>query len=350
MRRTNKNCLIGKLFCLILTMVLGMSLVACGQLEGLKDTKASTTSEYANVTPVYDVEDYTFFADGNGIVIDWKVTNQDELSHLNVWPQDFVSANKNYLIRNVKKTRNFEGVMSKEGQDDEYVSLDVFNLKSPTLEKKRIDLWEVSQAYLKDDNYVVSGVGTLGLFREGEVNYALVGVRNDNESKGLLLNLETGVIDGELPEDELVLTNYSYISVYPKEEGNKEPKVYVFTSGVALLPSYDGNINLKDRDTKAYSMISQEYSVAYPLVDIEDRTIQNPEGIIAVEELFLDRGVSFYDVAVIDEYASKDGKEHRITKFEDIETYARLDDFLEKKFVIRYDKSKYMWKIGFKGG
>lgn len=58
-------------------------------------------------------------------------------------------------------------------------------------------------------------------------------------------------------------------------------------------------------------------------IEVVDNTIVNQEGIIATEELFMNSGLKFYDHAYLDRVATVDGEDHRITKFEDIATYAK---------------------------
>ncbi|HFI0234647.1 TPA: hypothetical protein ACGPBC_000203 [Streptococcus suis] len=296
-------------------------LSACTEAHAVKPEEDKLFEDY-DITPVLEVEDYRFVADGNGIVIDWKVTNQDEVEQAGSDGFDDPAANKNYLIRNVikKLDRNF-GPTIKEMGDEEYHYLDVYDLRTPSLTKKRIDLVEVSLAYLKDEDYKVYGAGGFdNLFQNGKSNYTYISVGKDGIEKGLLLNLDTGLIEGESTYTYPQLTNREFF--YFSNEIEKEQ--YILTSGgFGKTDFYDGSINLRDVDVHAAVILDQEDAAAYPLYEIVDNTIVNQEGIIATEELFMNSGLKFYDYAYLDGISTFDGEDHRITKFEDIATYAK---------------------------
>ncbi|WP_170242719.1 hypothetical protein [Streptococcus suis] len=291
-------------------------LTACTQAKAVNN-KETDLSDFDTITPVLEVEDYTYVADGNGIIIDWKVTNQDEIRGSG----DLTVANKNYLIRNVYKKR-YPREATKDMKEDEYVCLDVYDLRTSNLEKKRIDLWEVSQAYLQDEDYVVYGAGGSGnLFQIGEANYTMIDVGKDKHFKNLLLNLDTGLVEGEAPETDPQITNREFLYLITYVEG--ESQFLLTSSGSVKSDFYDGSINLRDVDLHAAVILDQEDAEAYPLYEIVDNTIVNQEGIIATQELFMNSGMTFYDTAYLSMLATIDGKDHRITKFEDIATYAK---------------------------
>ncbi|NQG20118.1 hypothetical protein HO710_09175 [Streptococcus suis] len=301
-------------------------LSACTEAHAVKPEGDKLYEDYI-ITPVLEVEDYRFVADGNGIVIDWKVTNQEEVEQARIEDDDDPAANKNYLIRNVVKKRDrFPEPTIKELGEDEYIYLDVYDLRTPSLTKKRIDLVEVSLAYLKDEGYKVYGAGGLGeLFQIGESNYTMIHVGKlhgeDIKSKNLLFNLDTGLVEGEAPESDPQLTNreFLYLDTYVE----RKSQVSFGYSGTRKTDLYDGSINLRDVDVHAAVILDQEDAEAYPLYEIVDNTIVNQEGIIATEELFMNSGLKFYDYAYLDRVATVDGEDHRITKFEDIATYAK---------------------------
>ncbi|HEL9597755.1 TPA: hypothetical protein U0J99_002178 [Streptococcus suis] len=296
-------------------------LSACTEANAVKPEEDKLFEKYV-INPVLEVEDYRFVADGNGIVIDWKVTNQDEVEQAWIEGADRPAANKNYLIRNVVKKRDrFPEPTIKEMGEDEYHYLDVYDLRKPSLTKKRIDLLEVSLAYLKDEDYKVYRAGGLGnLFQIGESNYTYISVGKNDIKKGLLLNLDTGLVEGESTYTYPQLTNREFF--YLSNDVAKEQ--YILTSGgFGKTDFYDGAINLRDVDVHAAIILDQEDAAAYPLYEIVDNTIVNQEGIITIQELFLNSGFKFYDVALLDKIATIDGEDHRITKFEDIATYAK---------------------------
>ncbi|HEL1633273.1 hypothetical protein JO388_01095 [Streptococcus suis] len=297
-------------------------LAACTEAYAVKPEEDKLFEDY-DITPVLEVEDYRFVADGNGIVIDWKVTNQDEVEQAGSDGFDDPAANKNYLIRNVIKRldRNF-GPTIKEMGEEEYHYLDIYDLRTPSLTKKRIDLVEVSLAYLQDENYKVYGAGRFdNLFQIGESNYTYISVGKDGIEKGLLLNLDTGLVDGEAPYTKPQLTNREYFNLSTYVEG--ESQLLFMGDGSRKTELYDGSINLRDVDLHAAVILDQEDAEAYTLYEVVDNTIVNQEGIIATEELFMNSGLKFYDHAYLDRVATVDGEDHRITKFEDIATYAK---------------------------
>ncbi|NQL61892.1 hypothetical protein HO446_04085 [Streptococcus suis] len=301
-------------------------LSACSQANAVKPEEDKLFENYI-ITPVLEVEDYRFVADGNGIVIDWKVTNQDEVEQARREGTDNPAANKNYLIRNVLKLRHrFPDPTIKEMGEDEYHYLDIYDLRTPSLTKKRIDLVEVSLAYLKDENYKVYGAGRFdNLFQIGEYNYTMIHVGKQQgeelKFKNLLLNLDTGLVEGEAPESEPQLTNREYFNLSTYVEG--ESQLLFMGDGSRKTELYDGSINLRDVDLHAAVILDQEDAEAYTLYEVVDNTIVNQEGIIATEELFMNSGLKFYDHAYLDRVATVDGEDHRITKFEDIATYAK---------------------------
>ncbi|MCK3943018.1 hypothetical protein HCC47_09410 [Streptococcus suis] len=297
-------------------------LSACSQANAVKPEEDKLYEDY-DITPVLEVEDYRFVADGNGIVIDWKVTNQDEVEQAGSDGFDAPVANKNYLIRNVikKLDRNF-GPTIKEMGEEEYHYLDIYDLRTPSLTKKRINLLEVSLAYLKDEDYKVYGAGSFdNLFQIGDSNYTYISVGKDGIEKGLLLNLDTGLVEGESPYTYPQLTNREFFSLSTYVEG--ESQLLFMGDGSRKTDLYDGSINLRDVDAHAAIILDQEDAEAYTLYEVVDNTIVNQEGIIATEELFMNSGLKFYDHAYLDRVATVDGEDHRITKFEDIATYAK---------------------------
>ncbi|MBM7314561.1 hypothetical protein JN540_03825 [Streptococcus suis] len=297
-------------------------LSACTEAHAVKPEEDKLFKDYI-ITPVLEVEDYRFVADGNGIVVDWKVTNQDEVEQAGSEGSEFPAANKNYLIRKVLKKRSrYPDPTIKELGEDEYIYLDVYDLRTPSLTKKRIDLVEVSLAYLQDENYKVYGAGRFdNLFQIGESNYTYISVGKDGIEKGLLLNLDTGLVEGEAPYTKPQLTNREYFNLSTYVEG--ESQLLFIGDGSRKTELYDGSINLRDVDVHAAVILDQEDAEAYPLYEIVDNTIVNQEGIIATEELFMNSGLKFYDYAYLDRVATVDGEDHRITKFEDIATYAK---------------------------
>ncbi|HFU4501719.1 TPA: hypothetical protein ACGPA6_001119 [Streptococcus suis] len=301
-------------------------LAACTEAHAVKPEEDKLFEDY-DITPVLEMEDYRFVADGNGIVIDWKVTNQDEVEQAGSDGFDELAANKSYLIRNViKKLDRNLGPTIKEMGEEEYHYLDIYDLRTPSLTKKRIDLVEVSLAYLKDENYKVYSAGGKGnLFQIGESNYTMIHVGKlqgeDIKSKNLLLNLDTGLVEGEAPESDPQLTNREFLYLDTYVEGISQ--LSFGYSGTRKTDLYDGSINLRDVDVHAAVILDQEDAEAYPLYEIVDNTIINQEGIIATEELFMNSGLKFYDHAYLDRVATVDGEDHRITKFEDIATYAK---------------------------
>lgn len=239
-------------------------LSACTEAYAVKPEEDKLFEDY-DITPVLEVEDYRFVADGNGIVIDWKVTNQDEVEQAGSDGFDELAANKSYLIRNVikKLDRNF-GPTIKEMGEEEYHYLDIYDLRTPSLTKKRIDLVEVSLAYLQDENYKVYGAGRFdNLFQIGESNYTYISVGKDGIEKGLLLNLDTGLVEGEAPYTKPQLTNREYFNLSTYVEG--ESQLLFIGDGSRKTELYDGSINLRDVDVHAAVILDQEDAEAYTL-------------------------------------------------------------------------------------
>ncbi|NQI70271.1 hypothetical protein HO594_03695 [Streptococcus suis] len=294
----------------------------CSQVNAVKSEEDDESKVYS-ITPIYEVEDYRFVADGNGIIIDWKVANQVEINLEERRDSPLTAANKNYLIRTVYKERDrFPGPTIKEMEVDEYRFLDVYDLRTSNLEKKRIDLVQVLLDYLKDDGYRFHMSGGGGdLFQIGDSNYTYIGIGKGDMKKSLILNIDTGLIEGEAPYITPKLTNYEYLYLDTYFDGLSQFSLSWRRSGKSDF--YDGSINLKDADPQATVLLDQEDAEVYPIFDVVDNTIINQEGIIAMHQLFMNRGLNFYDLAYLDGLATIDGEDHRITKFEDIAAYAK---------------------------
>lgn len=309
---------------LCLTVLLGL-LVGCSlnPVENYNTSKQKETSSidhrrYLRLTPEYEVEDFEYIEDGNGIVIDWKVTNQDELDKNNGVEEDFAATSQSFIVRNNMKLRS--DVASKEMADDEYFYLDIFDLRGSSIPKKKIDLWELTQEYLQDDHYKLFGVGSTGIYEKNGEFFVSVGVRKGKVKKYLSLNLDTLKIVGEIPESQADFRTNHFDSVWAKS-GDEQifHRDYYYTKS----DKYKGTINLKNAFPSAWELFGEEDAVAYRLVNLQGDSVTNASQLLDVYSLFLDEGVSIYDVGVLDAIATSDGQEHRITKFEDIEKYSK---------------------------
>ncbi|HFU4500375.1 TPA: hypothetical protein ACGPA6_000188 [Streptococcus suis] len=314
-------------------------LLSCFLIIGCSGQESEVKEEiYRSLTAEYEIEGYQFVADGNGIIIDWKVTNQDDLDRNGrIYNDTAIATSRDFLVREVLRAKNGYDFLTRDHTDKEYFYLDVYDLRTSNLEKKRIDLWEVTQAYLKDEHYTLMGIwyAPYSLFREGETTYALISIGEGEDLDAervltLILNLETGVIEGEMSENELPITNREYLGVDVNQE--EEHQVGFLSDGTTKLDGYDGSINLKEMEPSAFKVFNEEGAEAYRLWDIEARTLRNPEMIYKAWELFLDTGTHFYDVAVlsyrldstINGELKSEWIKNRITRFEDIATYAQV--------------------------
>lgn len=274
------------------------------------------------LSPQYEVEDYQFIADGNGIVIDWKITNKWELSwYSNAENTQYnMATSKAFLIQEVVKLRNSK--LTNQSKRDEYFYLDIFDLRNNPIKKKRIDLWALVPEELKEDHELF-GIISDSIFVEDGSYYGIVILhKKTKEYPGiayLKLNLETGLLEGLLDYGDKFITNPLYdmldtiISIAPVD--GPYYNVYQKTE------NYDGQINLAVTDETAAQLFSKEHAVAYQLVDIENLTVKNNRELIDLRTQFLPIGTTVYDVSNFTWLIGDEKENRRVTSFEEFEQY-----------------------------
>lgn len=284
---------------------------------------ASTQIEFHTLTPQYEIEDYEYIADGNGIVIDWKITNQKELDMNDTESPDFLATSQAFIVRNNLRLRNITAEGSSEMKNDEYFYLDIFDLRGKTITKKQVDLWKLTQDYLKDDTYHLFRIEADSIYEENGTYHVSIGVKKDRKYRYLSLNLDTLVIDSEIPQSDIGLkAQHSFRLVKPKSGKEQVSKIH---NQFGKKSSYQGNINLKNVSPSAFKLFDKKDATAYQLFHIKGHEITNAPQLLDLYSLFLDEGVSIYDVGVLGSDFTSDGQEHRITKYEDLELYIKKD-------------------------
>lgn len=283
-----------------------------------KETSSTDHRRYRRLTPEYEVEDFEYIEDGNGIVIDWKVTNKDELGKNNGVEEDFAATSQAFIVRNHMKLR--DDFATKDMAEDEYFYLDIFDLRGTRIKKRQVDLWELTQEYLQDDSYGLLGVESGGIHEKNGKFYISVEVKRDKVKKYLFLNLDTLMFEGESSENNHLTVSYNFRSVWA--ETNEDQVIYLGYD-FKKLRDYKGSINLKQTYPSAWKLFNQDDAVAYQLLDLKGKEVMNAPELLDVYSLFLDKGVSIYDVGVIEGRFSNDGQNHRIISYEDVEKYAK---------------------------
>lgn len=312
-----------------------LCLVACAKLT---DPKAE--DRFRSITPQYEVKDYQFIADGNGIVIDWKITNKWELFwHSKVAQTERIATSKDFLVASVFKLRD-ESLTTESGSD-EYLYIDIFDLRTSPIQKKRLDLWALVPEDLKEDYalftiadnriFVEDGRYYVAAFLEMKesVNNSLGRVDPSVRDKYMKINLETGQVEGVLKREEVSVKNPLY---YWLDTDIDNLGVKKYSTSFEKTENYDGQINLAVTDKKAAQLFSKKTARAYQLLDIEDQTVKNNRELIDLQTQFLPIGTDIYDVAEFTLRYSRDDKEVvRVTSFEEFEQYYREERLAEEE-------------------
>lgn len=274
------------------------------------------------------IADYQLINNGNGIVIEWKVTNQEEVnmsSNKAKRHMTWARYNSDYIVSNNVRLHNvtMDGPLGK----DEYVKLDVFKIGESDIVEEEVDLGKLLEEYLGEAPYKIFVGSSNSIVSINGVSYYTVEVQKNKSDKDTIfikLNLETKKIDGTISEAELTKETYHLFEILDHSNeysSNRFDTMLLGSGNGAYFIRIDEKTNLSKSNQDAYKLFMKDNSEAYALPKYENGVLVNGSEILSLWTEFLPLGRSIYDVATLPAEASNDGKEHRITKYQDIVTY-----------------------------
>lgn len=316
LNETKGEIIVKKIFYLQIITIL---LIVTGCSTNHKELKASNKhfDDYYLYNPKADIKDFQFFNDKNGLVVEWKFDENEQKESLSATGNvERIRANSNFLIRQRERVRDLTA--NKKMKSDEYFYLDIYDLKNKKLSKKEVNLWKILVDYIGNDDFEL--VSTLPTIQKINGNdYSIIKTQKQKKYHFFILNLKTLKIDGEKTEQELKEKNRVYLTISTSDSG--DAGVYPYDNSFWKDKSYKGNINLKESNLTAFELFSKPDAFAYKVINSENGAITNGKELIDLETGFLKQGVSVYDHAHLPGKFSIEGKETKISHFDDVQKY-----------------------------
>lgn len=203
----------------------------------------------------------------------------------------------------------------------EYWYLNVYTLKKGKLVSKKVDIFDILKKTDPNQNTAVLSV-SWNMYFKGKHYVWLKAERGLSHDGGLWINLDDEVVANFSEEELDEISKYTEgpTPFWFSDIGRKilPEKVHTFGREIFFEGTPDDNIALKQTNSKAFELLQSEESYVAVLGSL------NLEQSVEIAQLFFPEGTNIFENVTIPAEYSIDGKEHKITTYEEFAKYYKV--------------------------